>query len=57
MDEFFLFFLMFYIFYVKWWDLYILMQMLEQRDMEEHLHWIGKLEPALYNRVMISPGS
>ena len=43
-------FLMFYIFYVKWQDLYILMQMLEQDDREELLHWIGEVEPALYHK-------
>ena len=33
------------------------MQMLEQRDLEELLHWIGEMEPDLYHMVMISPGS
>ena len=53
----FLCFLMFYIFYVKWRDLYILMQIWEQRDLEEHLHWIGEVELALYHKAMISSGS
>ena len=57
MDIVFLCFLMFYTFYVKLRDLYILMQMLEQRDLEELLHWIGKVELALYRRAMISLGN
>ena len=30
--------------------------MLEHCNPKELLHWIGELDPALYHRVMISPG-